>query len=594
MSAHLLCAVVETMALRQAEEAQKRQCFELINKMIDASYEYLERHSNFLHLALQWDVDRKGNAGMLTMDGVQTFLDDSESMHPTDISIPDTGSGGAAFKVPVPEPSDLMIDFFTASRTRMRKEKRAEAHVQTMFKAAEEGDDEGDGEGWGGGGNRGCAGCVTRGRTRTHRMMMGKHFLAATIALIMLDASLGLTAILISSFEGLTLYCTDVAVTGGKCNATALGDPFGQIVNAVTEGGSLMQLFEYDASEWLFTNITNTTTSGGNTNTTSGNTTSGNGNLASAAVAVTVVVGRDHFERYDPLLHGMSRPVEKQASVYMQPVSLAVLSLFMVEILLQLFVSGFLFFKHIGFVVDLIVIVTSFCLELLTDTGAFLTIVRMWRVLRLFNILKLKVRQDIDDLEEQRTLHQLQCREAKRNIVKERTGASEAAEKLQYLQVAGRVHRLKLKGQKSARVKRSMSFRVGRKEGDAGVDPFACLKGTPTAAGGDAVGTGGIGYGDAEKVESADKAEVTKMAMKHEEEGEKGGGGEEKGEAAAIVRIRDETEAKAEAKAEAEAEVKAEVKAEPVMVVTEWSPVLKGGTGGGEGGGGEGVSELNV
>jgi hypothetical protein len=37
--------------------------------------------------------------------------------------------------------------------------------------------------------------------------------------------------------------------------------------------------------------------------------------------------------------------------------------------------------QHIGFVVDLIVIVTSFCLELLMDTGSFLTIVRMWRVL---------------------------------------------------------------------------------------------------------------------------------------------------------------------------------------------------------------------
>jgi hypothetical protein len=99
-----------------------------------------------------------------------------------------------------------------------------------------------------------------------------------------------------------------------------LGDPYGRIVNAVTEGGSLLQLFEHDAPEWRFTN-----TSSGNSN-------------------ATVLVGRDHFELYDPLAHGMSRPVEKQASVYMQPVSLLVLSLFMVEILLQIFVSGFRFF----------------------------------------------------------------------------------------------------------------------------------------------------------------------------------------------------------------------------------------------------------
>ena len=135
VSAHLLCAVVETMAVRQAEEAQMRLCFELINKvkggrpgcgavcvvlcsviltltlslplskMIDADYEYLERHSNFLHLALQWDLDRTGNAGMLTMDGVQTFLDDAESNHPTIVDIP----GGPSFQVPVPDATDLMV-----------------------------------------------------------------------------------------------------------------------------------------------------------------------------------------------------------------------------------------------------------------------------------------------------------------------------------------------------------------------------------------------------------------------------------------------------------------------------------------------------
>ena len=150
------------------------------------------------------------------------------------------------------------------------------------------------------------------------------------------------------------------------------------------------------------------------------------------------------------------------------------------------------------------------------------------------------MRQDIDGLEEQRTNLQLQCREAKHDIVKERTGASEAAETLEYLQIAGRVRSLNLKGKTSARVKRSMSFRVERKEGDAGMDPFACLQGTPTATGG-----------------GGEKVEETNIAIKHEEGGG-GGGGEEKGE--------------------------------PAMVVTDWSPVLKGE----EGGGGGGVPELNV
>lgn len=69
--------------------------------------------------------------------------------------------------------------------------------------------------------------------------------------------------------------------------------------------------------------------------------------------------------------------------IYIKNLSIAVLSLFTLDLLMLLVASGRLFFRHIGYVVDLVIVPTSLFLEIFLGAfGGFLVVFRLWRVLR--------------------------------------------------------------------------------------------------------------------------------------------------------------------------------------------------------------------
>lgn len=67
----------------------------------------------------------------------------------------------------------------------------------------------------------------------------------------------------------------------------------------------------------------------------------------------------------------------------LEVMSIVVLSLFCVDIALLLVASGLLYFRHIGYIVDFIIVPTALILEIFVGSlGGVLVIFRLWRVLR--------------------------------------------------------------------------------------------------------------------------------------------------------------------------------------------------------------------
>jgi len=103
----------------------------------------------------------------------------------------------------------------------------------------------------------------------------------------------------------------------------------------------------------------------------------------------------------------------------MWPVALAFLFIFEIEILLQWFATGFFtFFHHPGFILDLVVISVSLGLEFAKMEGIpqILTVLRAWRVARVFNVAKLSLKREIFDLKQELLLKNAELRKCKRLV----------------------------------------------------------------------------------------------------------------------------------------------------------------------------------
>jgi len=98
--------------------------------------------------------------------------------------------------------------------------------------------------------------------------------------------------------------------------------------------------------------------------------------------------------------------------IHVLPVALTLLAIFQVEILVQWYAIGFWeFFRHVGFVLDLVVVSTSLSLEIYVAcshnvlTGSqVLTVLRAWRLSRLLSIAKLALQQQVLQLEAEMTV----------------------------------------------------------------------------------------------------------------------------------------------------------------------------------------------
>ena len=103
----------------------------------------------------------------------------------------------------------------------------------------------------------------------------------------------------------------------------------------------------------------------------------------------------------------------------MWPVAMIFLCIFEVEILLQWYATGlFSFFHHPGFILDLVIITVSLGLEAARLQGIpqILTVLRAWRVARVFNVAKVSLKKEITELKKDMVIRDAELRKCKRLI----------------------------------------------------------------------------------------------------------------------------------------------------------------------------------